>query len=263
MGGRYCVINSPRGSRWGQIFFGPHRGPSGELIAQYRPPMSFCFYPTLYLGNHLYFLKPDSSWKQQKNTWISTTDSVHPTKRVAMVTPQHLLVTSWWCLSSRARQTLRIFNVGKLRPNHSCILIQESFWITIHLYLVKQCKIESSDIFQILEYFQNFDVYFINRYLTVWGFTIVFPQVPLFKKIVRFFYSFVDTCLGTICHHKDITGRVLFWENFISPRKKIISHTKKIFSGKVQIPKWAPYWLRMVQPISRKNPEPPWSVLDT
>ena len=21
---------------------GPHRGPSGELIAQYRPPMSFC-----------------------------------------------------------------------------------------------------------------------------------------------------------------------------------------------------------------------------
>ena len=38
-----------------------HRGPSGELMAQYRPPMSFCFYPTLYLGNHLYLLKPDSS----------------------------------------------------------------------------------------------------------------------------------------------------------------------------------------------------------
>ena len=37
--------------------FCPHRGPSGELIAQYRPPMSFCFYPTLYLGNHLYFFK--------------------------------------------------------------------------------------------------------------------------------------------------------------------------------------------------------------
>ena len=32
-----------------------HHGLSGELIAQYRPPMSFCFYPTLYLGNHLYF----------------------------------------------------------------------------------------------------------------------------------------------------------------------------------------------------------------
>ena len=67
-------------------------------------------------------------------------------------------------------------------PNHPCILIQESFWIIIHLYQVKQFKIESSDIFQILEYFHNFDVYFINRYLTVWGFTIVFPQVPLFKN---------------------------------------------------------------------------------
>ena len=71
-----------------------HCGPSGELIAQYRPPMSFCFYPTLYLGNHLYFFKPDSSWKQQKNTLISEIDSVHSTKRVVMVTPQHLLVTS-------------------------------------------------------------------------------------------------------------------------------------------------------------------------
>ena len=52
--------------------------------------------------------------------------------------------------------------------------------------MVKQFKIESSDIFQILEYFQTFDVYFINRYLTAWGFTIVFPQVPLFKKMSDF-----------------------------------------------------------------------------
>ena len=101
MGGRYCAINSPRGSRWGQKSrdrrsrdFCPHCGPSGELIAQYRPPMSFRFYPTLYLGNHLYFLKPDSSWKQQRNTLISEIDSVHSTKHVLMVTPQHLLVTS-------------------------------------------------------------------------------------------------------------------------------------------------------------------------
>ena len=43
---------------------------------------------------------------------------------------------------------------------------------------------QSSDIFQILEYFINFDVYFINRYLTVQGITIVFPQVPLFKTLL-------------------------------------------------------------------------------
>ena len=84
---------------------------------------------------------------------------------------------------TRALNITNIFHVGQLHPNHSCILIVESFWNTIHLYLVKQFKIESSDIFEILEYFQNSDVYFINRYLTVWGFTIVFPQVSLLKKL--------------------------------------------------------------------------------
>ena len=48
MGGQYCAINSPFGPRWGQksldlrsLDFCPHLGPRGELIAQYRPPMSF------------------------------------------------------------------------------------------------------------------------------------------------------------------------------------------------------------------------------
>ena len=34
-------------------------------------PCRFASCSTLYLGSHLYFLKPDSSWKQQKNTRIS------------------------------------------------------------------------------------------------------------------------------------------------------------------------------------------------
>ena len=64
---------------------------------------------------------------------------------------------------------------------------------------------------------------------------------PITSKIVRFFHSFVDSCIGTICHHKDFTGRVLLWENFISPRNNLF-HTQKIFfSGKVHIPKWAPF----------------------
>ena len=237
MGGRYCAINSPRGSRWGQKsrdrrsrYFCPHRGPSSELIAQYRPPMSFCFYPTLYLGNHLYFLKPDSSWKQQKNTRISEINSVHSNKRV----------TSQWCPSSRARQTLQIFHVGKLRPNHSCILIQESFWITIHLYLVKQFKIESSDIYQILDYFQNFDIYFINRYLTVWGFTIVFPQVPLLKKLLDFPIHLLIPAYGQFVNIKTSQDELSFGKTLFSPRNNLF-HTQRIFfSGKVQIPKWAP-----------------------
>ena len=87
MGGRYCAINSPRGSRWGQKSrdrrsrdFCPHRGPSGELIAQYRPPMSFCFYPTLYLGNHLYFFKAWQFLKTAK-AYINLGDSQRPLKK--------------------------------------------------------------------------------------------------------------------------------------------------------------------------------------
>ena len=55
MGGRYCAINSPLGPRWWQKSlelrsrdFCPHIEPRGELIAQYRPPMSFRY------RNHLY-----------------------------------------------------------------------------------------------------------------------------------------------------------------------------------------------------------------
>ena len=56
MGGRFCTINSPRGSRWGQKSrdrrssdFCRHCGPSGELTVQYQPLISFCLYPTLYM----------------------------------------------------------------------------------------------------------------------------------------------------------------------------------------------------------------------
>ena len=86
---------------------------------------------------------------------------------------------------------------------------------------------------------------------------------PITSKIVRFFHSFVDSCIGTICHHKDFTGRVLLWENFISPRNNLF-HTQKIFFLARYISPNGPHLLRMAQPIrSPEILEPPWSVLDT
>ena len=73
--------------------------------------------------------------------------------------------------------------------------------------------------------------------------TSLFEVLPLWTaspKIVRFFHSFVDSCIGTICHYNDFTGWVLLWENFISPRNNLF-HTQFFFSDKVQIPKWAPF----------------------
>ena len=132
-----------------------------------------------------------------------------------MVTLQYLLVTS-----PSARHTLRIFHVGKMHPNHSCILIQESYWIIIHSYMylvkdwIRHCILNS-------RIFSNFDVYLINRYLTVWGMTIVFSQVPLIKKSLD--CSFVDACIRTICHYNYFTRRVLIWENYFTP-KQLISY---------------------------------------
>ena len=57
--------------------FFPHREPSGELIAQYRPPMSFCFYPRLYLGNHLYFFEAWQFLKTAKE-YINLGDRQRP-----------------------------------------------------------------------------------------------------------------------------------------------------------------------------------------
>ena len=64
---------------------------------------------------------------------------------------------------------------------------------------------------------------------------------PIILKNVRFFHSFADSCIGTICHHKDFTGWVLPWETFISPRNNLFHTQRRFFSGKVQIPKWAPF----------------------
>ena len=82
---------------------------------------------------------------------------------------------------------------------------------------------------------------------------------PIISKIVRFFHSFVDSCIRTICHHKDFTVRVHLWENFISP-----GNTQKYFFWQGTDPQMGPIcseWYS--QSDRRKILEPPWSVLDT
>ena len=81
----------------------------------------------------------------------------------------------------------------------------------------------------------------------------MFPQVPLFKK--RYIFPFICWFLHrTICHHKGFTGRVLLWENFISPRDNLFHTQRRFLLARYRSPN-GPYLLRMVQPIrSRENP---------
>ena len=152
--------------------------------------------------------------------------------------------------------------IGKLHPNRSWTLIQETFCIAIPLYLVKQFRIESSDIYQILIYFHNFDIYFINRYLTVRGLPLCSHRSHCLKRC-KIFHSFVDSCIGTICHHKYFTGRVLLSENFISPQNNLF-HIQKCLFWRCSDPRMGPIcseWYS--QSDRRKIPEPSWSVLAT
>ena len=77
---------------------------------------------------------------------------------------------------------------------------------------------------------------------------------PIIWKNVEFFHSFVDSCIGTIYHHKDFTGRVLLCKYFISPRNNLFHTQRRFFLARYICPN-GPLLLRMVQPIrSPKNP---------
>ena len=86
-----------------------------------------------------------------------------------------------------------------------------------------------------------------------WRFYHCVSASPIFKKKnVRFSHSFVDSCIWIICHYKDFTGRVLLWENFISPKNNLF-HTQRRFYLARYISPNGPHLLRMVQPI--RSPE--------
>ena len=119
-----------------------------------------------------------------------------------------------------------------------------------------------------MTFFKFWNISKISMYILSIG-TSLFEVLPLcsrkshYLKNVRFFHSFVDSCIWTICHHKDFTGRVFLWENFISDRNNLF-HTQRRFFLRGTDPQMSPIcseWYS--QSDRRKILEPPWSVLDT
>ena len=75
----------------------------------------------------------------------------------------------------------------------------------------------------------------------------------IIQEVIKYFHLFADSCIGANCQHRDFTGRVLPWENFIRPKTTNFTHTN-FFSGKKQISICAPF-AQVVQPI--RSPENP------
>ena len=84
--------------------------------------------------------------------------------------------------------------------------------------------------------------------------SLCFRKSHYLKKNVRFFYSFVDSCIGTICHHKDFIGRVLLGKTLFHPETTYFTHKEDFFLARYRSPN-GPHWLWMVQPI--RSPENP------
>ena len=157
-----------------------------------------------------------------------------------MVMPQHLLVTSLWSPSSRARQTLWEFRVGKLHPNHLCILIEVSYWITIHFYLVKQFKIESSDILLNSGLFPKFSGLLNQSAPQCFRYDHCVSKVPLFKEMLNFFIHLLIAAWVQFITKKTSRDKFPLGKLYFTP-KQLISLTRKRYSGKVLIPEWAPF----------------------
>ena len=121
-----------------------------------------------------------------------------------------------------------------------------SLWWRHYIYLWRHngachhARAKHYEYFMLAEYFQNFDVYFINRYLTVWGFTIVFPQVPSFKKLSDFsIHLLIPTC-GQFVTINTSQDEFSFGKTLVLPETTYFTH-KEDFSWQGTIPKWAPF----------------------
>ena len=129
---------------WSMIFgfriFALHRGLSGQNIR----PLWLCFYLTLYLWRYWYF-------------FLSLT----------------LLDIIMVPVVMRVANIMKISSL-KMVPK-LLVYTDPRFIVVVNFYLVKQCEVESTDIFEILLYFRTVNVFFANQCLIVWSTTIVFP----------------------------------------------------------------------------------------
>ena len=174
-----------------------------------------------------------------------------------MVMPQHLLVTSLWFPSSHARQTLWEFRVGKLHPSHLCVLIEISYWITIHFYLLKQFKIESSDISLNSGLFPKFWGLLNQSAPQCFRYYHCVSKVPLFKEMLDFLIHLLIAAWVQFITKKDFTGQVSFVKTLFHPETIYFTHTKEIFWQGTN-PRMGPIWSEWYSQSDRREIlEPP------
>ena len=219
----------------GRGIVAPHRVPRGKLIAQYRMPMSFCFYPTLYLPNHLYYFE---AWQFLKRTkWYIYLGYIQRPLN-------QLNVSLWW------RHNIYLWRYNGAR-RHTCTKYYKYFMLEnctqttnvywskntialLYIYTWQNNPRLTLSIFLKFSYIIRCLLYqSVPHHLRCYYYV---SASPIILRIVKFFHTFVDSCIGTICHHKVFTGRVVLWENFISPRNNFFHAKKDFFLARYRFP---------------------------
>ena len=91
----------------------------------------------------------------------------------------------------------------------------------------------------------------------------MFPQVPLFKKMLDFPIHLLIPAYGQFVTIKTSQDEFSFGKTFFFTQKQLISHTKNIFFWQGSDPQMGPICSEWYSQSDRlKIVEPPWSVLD-
>ena len=103
----------------------------------------------------------------------------------------------------------------------------------------------------------------IYQYLTVWGFTIVFLQVPLFQKLLDFSIHLLIPAYGQFVTIKTSQDEFSLGKSLFQPETTYFTH-KEDLSWYGTDPQMSPICSEWYSKSDRRKIlEPPWSALDT
>ena len=150
MGGRYCAINTPRGSRWWSRVFGPHRGPGGDLLRNTNGPCRFAFIPNFICVINCILLKSDSSWIEQKNTLSRRQRPLNKICRYGDATTftcDVIMVPKIFCEARRASHCHSSQNLF-IKINLLRVISRETLWFNLKTSFVKI----TYDVFKLIQF---------------------------------------------------------------------------------------------------------------
>ena len=199
MGVKFCPINTPQGA-FGFGIFVPIADQVVHSLGKTSHPCGFAFVP--------HFIYEDAG--------IS---------RSLVVLDVYL-----WCHNG-ARHQACITNISSLKTVPTKLVYMNQRFIFVCCTFISRKTVWNwiDWYFWNCGIFLNFYCFFANQCLTVWGITIVFPQVSLFKQFRNIFFLFINIML--ILMWSQIVTMKSSWDEFFL--EKVLFTSNSFFCAKI------------------------------